>query len=192
MKISKIGALCKAQKRFTLCTIRGEQWLSDGYGVYPLGDLPRLDGENIFIIFDVPGDKREKFYFNEKYGEFESLDFSDKTADEKLLKISPAWLVVSGAVLLPLISEGRVLLVDKKYFAPFDHAVELYERKTADGSSYVVAKQGMITCGLILPTTFGDAALANQLFEIGELMAGCFTPSDEPSQMSFDDEEEDE
>ena len=192
MKLSKIGALCKAQKRFTLCTVRGEQWLSDGYGVYPLGDLPRLDGENIFIIFDVPKDKREKFYFEEKWGGLENIDFSDVAEGDKLLKISPVWLVVSGAVLLPLISEGRVLFVDKKYLTPFDHAVELYERKSPGGNSFIVAKQGMINCGMILPTTFGDAALANQLCEIGELIAAATAPSDEPSQMSFDDEDEEE
>jgi hypothetical protein len=190
MKISKIGALCKAQKRFTVCNVGGEQWLSDGYGYYPLGDLPRLDGDNIFTMFDVAEDKREKYYVEEKHGMPNGIDVSDVTQDEVLLKYVPIWLVVSGAVMLPLIAEGRVLFVDKRYFSPFDFSVECYERKAVDGKSYIVTKRGMIACGVITPEQIGTAALADQLCELGELVAASTATGAKPSQMSFDDEDE--
>ena len=192
MKLSKIGALCKTQKRFTLCNVGYEQWLSDGYGYYPLGDLPRLDGDNIFAMFDVAEDKREKYYVEEKHGMPNGIDVSDVDKDEVLLKYVPVWLVVSGAVMMPLIARGRVLFVDKRYFSPFDFSVECYERKAADGKSYIVTKRGMIACGVITPEQIGTATLADQLCELGELVATSIVPSAEPSQMSFDDEDEEE
>ena len=191
MKLSKIGALCKAQKRFTVCNVRGEQWLSDGAGYYPLGDLPRLDGDNVLVMFDVPEDKREKYYIEEKSGMPAGIDVSDSAEGEALLRFVPVWLVVSGAVILPLIAEGRVLFVDKRYLAPFDFSVELYERRAPGGTSYIVAKRGMIACGVITPERIGTAALADQLCELGELIASTVAPGGaEPSQIAIGDEDE--
>ena len=165
--------------------------MSDGYGYYPLGDLPRLDRDNIFAMFDVAEDKREKYYVEERYIMPNDIDISDVAKDEVLLKYVPVWLVVSGAVMIPLIARGRVLFVDKRYFSPFDFSVECYERKAADGKSYIVTKRGMIACGVITPEQIGTAALADQLCELGELVATSIAPSAEPSQMSIIDEDED-
>ena len=64
MKIKKIVDLCKKRGYFYLFTTEGgEQWLSDGVGAYPLGDVPSLDEDTLCVLFDIPEKAREKMVF---------------------------------------------------------------------------------------------------------------------------------
>lgn len=192
MKILKIGALCKANKRFTIYNVgRGAQWLSDGYGCYPLGDLPELFEEEIAVIFDVPEDKRDKFYFEVKVGLPDGISSSDSVEGECELSPVPLGIVWCDEVLLPYKSDRGILLVQKKYLSPFEEVMTLYERRTKSGEPYIAAKRGMIVNGIITPYGAVTQELANIITEIGrELVVTAVAAREEPSQMSFDDEDE--
>lgn len=172
MKLSKIGALCKAYKRFVVYNVGlGKQWVSDGYAAYPLYDLPPLSSESVLTIFDVPDDKRGKMFFDEKEGEPLGLDFSDYVTDEVELRPCSIGIIWHGAVYLPFKSREGVLFVDKKYLSPFEEIPVLYERWTPGGAPYIVAKRGMLIEGIITPAGIATCELADLLCEIGELTA---------------------
>ena len=172
MKLSKIGALCKGYKRFVVYNIGSSaQWISDGYAFYPLRELPRLDKENVFTIFDVAEDKRGKTFFDEKEAGALGLDFSDYAPDEVELRPCSIGIIWHGAVYLPFKSREGVLFVDKKYLSPFEEIPVLYERWTLGGAPYIVAKRGMLIEGIITPAGIATCELADLLCEIGELTA---------------------
>ena len=86
MKIQKIQKLCKSAKRIIIFNAKnGVQWISDGYCIYPLFNLPRLSRENIFAMFDIPADKQGKIYFEEREGLPEGLDFGDTARGENVV-----------------------------------------------------------------------------------------------------------
>lgn len=188
MKLSKIGALCRANKRFTVYNVgRGAQWLSDGFACYPLGDLPSLCEEEIAVIFDVPEDKRDKFYFEEKVGMPEGIDISDRVEDERELTPVPLGIVWCDEVLLPYKSESGVLFVARKYLAPFESVMTLYERRTKSGAPYIAAKRGMIVEGIITPYGAATQELADIILEVGgEMIVTAGAAREENVQESLD------
>lgn len=191
MKIQKIQALCKSAKRIMIVNDSklGIQWLSDGSAIYPLFKLPRLSEENIFAMFDIPEDKQGKIYYDERDRLPVSLDFSDTSEGEQLVTLEPFGITAYGRSLEVIRGSCGAMLIDKKYLAPFDDGVQLYERVRIHGTPYIVAKEGMFIAGIILPFE-ARAELARWLVNTGEAM--ITVSDDEPMQssMSFEDSEE--
>ena len=149
MKLSKIGALCKAYKRFVVYNVgHGMQWISDGYAAYPLCDLPPLEEDNVFAIFDIPEDKRGKMYFDERQGVPVGMSFADAVQDEVEIKPYSIGIIWQGAIYYPCKSREGILFVDKKYLSPFEDGVVLYERWAENGTPYIAAKRGMLLEGV--------------------------------------------
>lgn len=170
MKLSKIGALCKAYKRFVVYNVgHGMQWISDGYAAYPLYDLPPLEEDNVYAIFDIPEDKRGKMYFDERHGVPSGMSFADAVSDEVEIKPYPIGIIWHGAIYYPCKSREGVLFIDKKYLAPFEEGAVLYERWAENGTPYIVSKRGMLLEGVITPAGIATAELAELLCEVGNL-----------------------
>lgn len=170
MKLSKIGALCKAYKRFVVYNVgHGMQWISDGYAAYPLCDLPPLEEDNVFAIFDIPEDKRGKMYFDERQGVPTGMSFADAVQDEVEIKPYSIGIIWQGAIYYPCKSREGILFVDKKYLSPFEDGVVLYERWAENGTPYIAAKRGMLLEGVITPAGIATAELAELLCEVGAL-----------------------
>ena len=170
MKLSKIGALCKAYKRFVVYNVgHGMQWISDGYAAYPLCDLPPLEEDNVFAIFDIPEDKRGKMYFDERQGVPAGMSFADAVQDEVEIKPYSIGIIWQGAIYYPCKSREGILFVDKKYLSPFEDGVVLYERWAENGTPYIAAKRGMLLEGVITPAGIATAELAELLCEVGAL-----------------------
>lgn len=172
MKLSKIGALCKAYKRFVVYNVgHGMQWISDGYAAYPLYDLPPLEEDNVYAIFDIPEDKRGKMYFDERQGVPSGMSFADAVTDEVEIKPYPIGIIWQGAIYYPCKSREGVLFIDKKYLAPFEEGAVLYERWKENGTPYIAAKRGMLLEGVITSAGIATADLADLLCEVGNLTA---------------------
>ena len=62
MKLSAIQQICKGAKRIELWSDSATrtQWISDGGAFYPLYNLPNLEAENVFALFDIPEKKQDK------------------------------------------------------------------------------------------------------------------------------------
>ena len=172
MKLGKIGALCKAYKRFVVYNVgHGNQWISDGYAAYPLYELPPLSEDNVFAIFDIPEDKRGKMYFDERTDAPLGVNFADSVEDEVEIRACAIGIIWQGAIYLPFKSREGVLFVDKKYLSPFEEIPVLYERWTPGGTPYIVAKRGMLLEGIITPAGIATSELADLLCEVVEQTA---------------------
>ena len=169
MKIQKIQQLCKAAKRIMIINdeAHGIQWISDGYCIYPLFNLPRLTRENIFALFDIPEEKQGKIFFDERDELPTGLDFSDVADGERVVSPENYSINAHGRSLAVIKGAEGGQLFDKKYLAPFDDDAVLYERCRKYGHPYIVAKEGMFLAGVILPFEAREE-LAEWLVNIGE------------------------
>ena len=83
MKIKKVEAICKSDKRIFLYEGDGVQWIGNGMAMYPLHNMPVLDEKTIFTLFDVAEKDREKYQL--RTDPLPSvIDVSDSTETEVL------------------------------------------------------------------------------------------------------------
>lgn len=172
MKLGKIGALCKSAKRFVIFNVYGEQWMSDGYAMYPLRDLPTLEEENVYTLFDIAEERRGKVQYEEKYSAPYGISLADVVEDEVALQSMPISIIYHGSVLSPIKCREGILFLDKKYLGPFDEDITLFERFYPSGKRpYIAVKRGLLLEGIIIPSDVATPELADMLTNIGELTA---------------------
>lgn len=154
MKIKQIESILKSKKTIMVLNTPSCQWLGDGSAFYPVYNLPKLTQENIFTIFDIPEDKRDKFYFNEQDAPTH-INFDDVDENEQMLDRSKFIDIFAyGSVLEALTTSDGISFIDTRYLKPFadiEDGCELYERIDKNGETYIAAKSGMIIIGIIKP-----------------------------------------
>ncbi len=171
MKIQKIQQLCKAAKRIIIIedAVHGTQWISDGYCVYPLFNLPRLSKENIFAMFDIPEDKQGAILFEEMEELPASMDFSDTADGEQVVSPEPFGISAYGRSFEVINGAEGAMLVDSKYLKVFEKDAVFYERYREHGTPYIVVKEGMFLAGVVIP--FVDKGqIAEWLVNTGEAL----------------------
>lgn len=173
MKLKKVGALCSANKAFRLFDEMREsgeirQWLGDGYAMYLLSGLPILNEDNVCAMFDVPEKKRKKCRC--KQGPMpDTINPEDWEQGERI--VSDDWPTVEydGSVVKPLSTLGGITFIQDKYLAPLEDMadyLQLYERKSADGQTYIVAKNGMEIAAIIMPFDIISASFVEKLEDL--------------------------
>lgn len=158
MKLKRVAALCAKSKHYILfdkIDSTGEitQWLGDGYSLYPLNGLPILDEETVFAVLDVPEKQREKAVVRRENmpGTFNA---DDTDPAEKAVNEGDIPLILGGTVLQPLMTRKGITFIQRKYLEPLDDMlgmIQLFERVTADGQPYIVAKAGLLIAAIIMP-----------------------------------------
>lgn len=164
MKIKQIEKILKAQKRIYICEARGAQWLSDGGAFYPVYNLPVLTEENIFPLFDIPEDKRDKFYLKTpSLPTF--LNFEDSDENEQMIDRGDFSILVNGRILEPLKTSRGIVFIKSRYLMPIDadEGFALYERISEYGRPYIVAKRGFILQAVIYPENIIDDKFVESL-----------------------------
>ena len=154
MKIKKIEALCKADKRIILYDGDGVQWIGNGLAAYPLHNMPILNESNVFTLFDVAEKEREKYYLRSEELP-DALDFNDSSDTEVMLDRVPIDLYISGHGVASYVGSSRIIFVETRYLAPFikqEGGFELYERFTGTGKPYIAVKSGLFLIGVIMPS----------------------------------------
>lgn len=163
MKLKGMVYLCKRDKRVVIFdryrddgTI--EQFLSDGHGIYPAGDLPSLDVKTILSVFDISTEQEAKWDVDraEAPGWLDTGDFGNDTP----LHNSRVLVNYQGDVYLPLVSDMQeVFWVDCAALAPLEPPFDLYARRMAGASCpMIVAKRGMFFVAALENVTLTDAA----------------------------------
>lgn len=153
MKIKQIEAILKRDKRIVVFNAPSCQWLSNGVAAYPAYNLPQLNKENILTFFDVAEGKRSNFHFEESELPT-TLNFEDCDATEHILERGSMSIVTQGGVYEPLQTSQGITFIDTRYLKPLSDIAdgyELYERTTANGRIYIVAKAGLMILGVIMP-----------------------------------------
>lgn len=158
MKLKKVASLCGKTKMFCLYdrTERDDtvsQWLGDGYAIYPITGLPYMDEENIYSMFDISAKQQEKIIF--RHGPApEGINLDDVDPTERRLSDDGLSVVYDGGILKPLQTRNGISFIQNKYLSPLEDVIEmvqLYERATPQGMTYIVAKTGLFVAAVIMP-----------------------------------------
>lgn len=176
MKLSSIQQICKGAKRIELFSDPSVsvQYISDGGAFYPLYNLPEMEEENVFTLFDIPEKKQDKIRFEHKRSLPEAFDFSDTTGEEIALEFGTISICKRGRILSPLKTSLGIVYINERYLKPFSDAengVQLFERHTPGGEIYIAVKEGFLLTGIILPYDIVTPEFVEELKTIYELSA---------------------
>ena len=151
MKIKQIESILKQDKAIIVAETPSCQWLGNGDALYPVYNLPKLTKENIFTLFDIAEDKREKFYFKELELPI-PLNLEDNDDTEVLIERDTMSIIARGRVLEPLKTSQGMAFINQRYLKPFaneENGYELYERTNNHGRTYIAVKGGFMLLGII-------------------------------------------
>ena len=170
MKFKKMIDLCKKRGFFHLFVpTGGEQWISDGAGCYPLGDVPMMDEDILCAICDIPEKAREKMRFLE--GEVpHNLCFDD--VDDSEVRCEQAAIVLGGKnSVIPYKTSQGIEFIDCKHLEPLENSgdLEVYERLSKWGNTYFAIKRGLLLVALILPYTLITEPFVEELKDMAAL-----------------------
>lgn len=173
MKLKRVAQICSQTGVFYLMDRKMdygdtvEQWLGDGYAIYPIAGLPYMEEENIYAMFDISEKKQEKLVFRHNDVP-EGIDLEDVSNGEMRLDEPKLCVRFEGKNLMPLQTSAGITLIQEKYLAPLDGAeyMQLYERRSPDGGVYIVAKVGMIVQAVIMPFDAVSEGLVEKLDQL--------------------------
>lgn len=199
MKIKQIESILKAEKTIIVIETEACQWLGNGSAFYPVYNLPKLTKENIFTIFDIAEDKRDKFYFEERALP-SGINFEDIDGGEQMLERGSIEIYANGRVLEPLKTSLGVAFINMRYLKPFADAeggFNLYERIDQSGNIYIAVKCGFILLGIISPYDLVSKQFIDTLQTLLDLSKVTLQNKEQKAverygkQMSLDEEETD-
>lgn len=151
MKIKSIIGLCKRSGMLHLIENDGVQWLSDGYSLYPLFDLPHFDEETICRTFDISEKKAAKMSIRYDGCPPASICLWDEVVDEVECEYDSE---LFGGVISVQTSQG-VVFIRRDHLSPFgdtdQDTLRLFERHSPNGSTYFAVKIGFMLAGIVLP-----------------------------------------
>ena len=177
MKIKNVAAICKRKKSIVLYNDQsGQQYISDGFAVYPVFGLPKLNTDYVLTIFDIPEKEREKYITRETVLP-SGINLSDDDYSEKAVIPIPISIAYGGVPLRPLKTTGGIVYIDGRYLSPLADmldVLELYERRTAEGALYIAAKAGFLLQGVIFPQIMIEESFVNRLSELSRLTEEAF------------------
>ena len=173
MKIKSIAAICKKNKQVVLFNRYSDsgtlsQYIGDGNAVYPISGLPELDEESILTIFDVPEKQRKDWLV--RYRDIpERISFEDTDETERHVEREGISIIYSGRTLKPIRTTRGLVFIESRYLSPVADVLdvlELYERRTAEGTPYIVAKAGFLLQAVIMPCDVISAQFVQRLQEL--------------------------
>lgn len=173
MKLKKVAALCKQSRAFRLydrISGSGEitQWLGDASAAYPLDGLPILDEESLCAVFDITEKQRENMLFRHEPLP-EAIDVDDTAPHDLIIRESDLSVTYGGSGLKPLKTSNGITFIQSKYLSPLEDVidmVQLYERTTPQGGSYIVAKTGFLIAAVIFPYSVISEKFVDEVEEL--------------------------
>lgn len=173
MKLKKVISLCHQRKTFRLFDKISEcgeivQWLGDGFAAYPLNGLPILDEETLCAVFDI-SEKQLKNTSVRRLTMPDALNVDDTDPAERALSDDDFSIIYGGTELKPLKTRNGIIFIQQKYIAPLEDAldvVQLYERVTPDGQTYIAAKAGLLIAAVIFPYSVINEKFVKRLEEV--------------------------
>lgn len=153
MKIKKLAAMCAQSKSIYVYQFRGfngclVQWVGTGFGLYKIENLPKLDKDSIFTIFDIPPDKQINYVVNIQKIRPTAICVED--ADDTEQEIARLPITINGLNAFKT-SEG-VTFMRGELTAPIDdETIQLCARRDAAGHLYFAAKAGFMLRAVIMP-----------------------------------------
>lgn len=176
MKIKKLAAICKKKKRAVIYErhLEGglvQQYISDGYAMYPIFGLPRLSKESLLMIFDVKEDEWDKWHVSVREDPEEVMT-SDTFTPEQPLERFYQPIVHNGRILKSVMLDGETVFFDDAYIGPASDAKEImyYGRRSRFGMPVITVKSGLMLLATIEPVAIADDDWVEMM---EEMLAGC-------------------
>ena len=171
MKIKQIKSILKGSKNITVLNAAEGQWLGNGAACYPVYNLPTLTKEHIFAMFDIPEDKREKFFFTESPAP-SHINFTDHDECENSIKKLKIAIDVYGYSVTLLETSRGLVCINSQLLKPFQglqEGYELYERFSRKQGIYIAVKSGFSLIGIIMPLEIVEDGFVEELERVTEL-----------------------
>lgn len=168
MEIKKIINFCKKSGHLYLFETEAEQWISDGFALFPLFDLPLFDEESILKAYDIPEKKAAKMHIKHDLHLPIAYNFANETADEMQCEIGDE---IFGNATAITTSHG-MMFINSKYLTPFaaaaDDMLYIFERTSADGQVYFAVKIGFSLVALVMPFDCVNESFVQRLKKLYE------------------------
>lgn len=172
MKLKKVFDLCSKASTCQLVDQRPgdpdtEQWIGDGYALYRINDLPYLEEQNIYSMFDVSPKKQEGFSFRH-VTDGPPCSLEDTHPEEAMIEKQYMQIVSGGKLLTPMKTSRGIVLIDSKYLRPLEDqrgTTEYY----AQGENLIAVKTGMYLEAVIAGVTVEKTLVE----ELAKLTAEC-------------------
>ena len=121
-------------------------------------------------MFDISAKQQEKIIFRHQRAP-EGINLSDTDPTEHRIDEESLSLVYDGGVLKPLQTRNGISFIQNKYLSPLEDVidmVQLYERETPQGMTYIVAKTGLFVAAVIMPYSVINDKFVYQLSELAQ------------------------
>ena len=162
MKLKAVEAICKAKKNITVTGGPGEWWIGDAHSFYPVYELPELNENIVFTIFDVPEDERGKWSY--RWESVKGINLDDMDDTERLVQADMLTVHIDGRMLAAIQTREHISFLDTAYLKPFKRgSYELYERVSNTGQVYFAVKSGFELIGVIAPYSLVRKDIAEKL-----------------------------
>jgi len=168
------------------------QWLGTHGAVYQLMNLPLLTEENIAPLFDLT-DKQRGASTIKQAPLPDNINFNDTEEGETLLDREKLTLSYGGCCIRPYITRGGLEFVDTDYFAPLADVagtLEIYERHTATGGTYFVAKNGLMVVAVIMPLSIIEEGFVHYLNMLADKCSEALAINQQQERAKADNDDE--
>ena len=144
------------------------QWLGDGSAAYPLDGLPLLDEDSLCKMFDITEKQRDNMRIDRQTWDG-SVNAEDTAPRETAAEEMEPGITHNGKDLIPLMGQEGIIFIDRKYLSPLEDEidmVQMFERKTEKGQSYIAVKAGLLIRAVIFPVEAVNDKFINQLHDM--------------------------
>lgn len=167
MKISKIAAICRKSKEIVLCQGNGIQFVGTSMALYRVDNLPELDLDILFALFDVPSGKESDYLYRQIDPDF--LDLRDNDAHDADAERFGAQILYGGRLIqcydIPDINAYAFL--DDGYLSPLlDEQESIALSIRAERTPMFLVKTGFILRAVIFPEKIERQTLKRALTEM--------------------------
>ena len=175
MKNKKIIDLCKKSRNVYIFNDEKNncQWISDGFGTYPMLDMPTLNEQYICKLYDISDSQSDKITFRTFNSTPEHLCFDDTDTTEAQTKMLDISIIADGNVLLPIMTEEGLMFIKNQYLMPFTDVpkgeIQIFTRKGKNGQTVFAVKIGLLLYALIVPCNIISEEFVDKLEDLSRM-----------------------
>lgn len=149
---------------------QGEQWLSDGFAIFPLIDCPAIELNELCSMYDISSSKQEKMFLKKSKELPAEFDFRDAIENELAVEVMPLKISINGFTGIPLKTSCGVEFIASQHLTPFSSTENMliYERLSESGRRYFALKIGFLLVGIVMPVNIINDSLIDSLNELSE------------------------
>ncbi len=191
MKITAIAQIMKNSYLIRLCKGNGEQYITNGCGLYSLYNFPLLNADQLCAILGIPEKKKGKYNIedNAEIPEFVNANVNQyNPLERKNLLIS-----YLGELYEPLNLHTGIAFINSKYLKPFAdlEEISLFDHyDMVQGKHTIIVKAGFLFVGAIVPENIISDNLYDLLRKTTDLVKAVLDKEAYEHRVNFVDEQQ--